>query len=588
MDTIMFKIFEKHKKWIWIIAFAGLLMIQLTVLFFYGNKKSGFHEDEFYSYYSTNKTAGLYEPDREWIDSEHIRQELVVLKDEGFRYGLVAQMQSWDVHPPVYYFLLHTVSSIFPGVFSKWIGIGINIIAFVINYGLLIWISLLLWDEGIERKIARDSTAWNGTLIKEAESSHREGGFMLAFTVCALWGFGAALISSVMFIRMYQWLTVFVMLCAGIHLRAIKKGRMDIPFYVSIAGVIYIGFLTQYYYIIFHVFIGIGFCIWLLLGGDSIKRGLLSCLKYGVCCAIALGGAILTYPASLSHIFRGYRGTEAVGEFADLSNTWERLQFFYGLMNEYVFGNSLEWILLIILLLLLYVNFLRTKGINADYESKGEAENKVIKKGIVLSAGYLILLFACTGYFFTISKTALILGETSNRYQTPIYALVILLLITAIYLLGRQALEQITKEHNQERYKKIATVFLLIALIVIDVSMLMKNKVFFLYEEEKDVMEYVKENADATVLVLYHGDSSPNVWRLSDELIEYNKVYLMNQDNREPIGDEEIVESSRMLVYIADHPDVEGSIDMLLDMNAKISEYELIAEKGLWNLYEFR
>ena len=32
-------------------------------------------------------------------------------------------------------------------------------------------------------------------------------------------------------------------------------------------------------------------------------------------------------------------------------------------------------------------------------------------------APYFLLLFASLGYFFTVSKTALLLYETSNRYQ---------------------------------------------------------------------------------------------------------------------------------------------------------------------------
>lgn len=43
-----------------------LLCLQIIVLFYYGSRKAGFHEDELYSYYSSNKTAGLFVNDREW------------------------------------------------------------------------------------------------------------------------------------------------------------------------------------------------------------------------------------------------------------------------------------------------------------------------------------------------------------------------------------------------------------------------------------------------------------------------------------------------------------------------------------------
>ncbi len=63
-------------------------------------------------------------------------------------------------------------------------------------------------------------------LSDSQKQAYRKRGYALAGTVCAMWGFGAAVISGVMFIRMYQWLTVFVLLCLCLHLRALAgKGR---------------------------------------------------------------------------------------------------------------------------------------------------------------------------------------------------------------------------------------------------------------------------------------------------------------------------------------------------------------------------
>ena len=58
-------------------------------------------------------------------------------------------------------------------------------------------------------------------------------------------------------------------------------------------------------------------------------------MAYVGTCAAALGAALVYYPSALSHIFKGYRGTEAVGEFTNASNTLERIQFFVGLFDKY-------------------------------------------------------------------------------------------------------------------------------------------------------------------------------------------------------------------------------------------------------------
>ena len=68
-----------------IFVMAILLLIQMLVLFYFGGKKAGFHEDELYTYYSTNKTAGLFVNDRQWMEREQIRNDFVVLSGEEFR-----------------------------------------------------------------------------------------------------------------------------------------------------------------------------------------------------------------------------------------------------------------------------------------------------------------------------------------------------------------------------------------------------------------------------------------------------------------------------------------------------------------------
>ncbi|MDE7015007.1 MAG: hypothetical protein K2P19_10120, partial [Kineothrix sp.] len=180
---------EKRPGRLWYAALFILLILQIMLLLYYGNRKAGFHEDEYYSYYSTNRTAGLFEPDREWVDRDTFRNEFVVLEGERFRYGLVSTVQSWDVHPPFFYFLLHTVCSLFPGVFSKWLGIGVNIAAFAVNFVLLSWLGYMVGGKN----------RW------------------LAFAVTAVYGFNGVIISGGMFIRLYDWMPVFVLAWACVH-----------------------------------------------------------------------------------------------------------------------------------------------------------------------------------------------------------------------------------------------------------------------------------------------------------------------------------------------------------------------------------
>ncbi len=579
---------NKAEKCIWIAALSLIFCTQIITLIYFGCKKAGFHEDEYYSFYSTNRTAGLYEPDREWMDKDTFRNEFVVLQGERFRYGLVAAVQSWDVHPPLFYFLLHTVCSFFPGVFSKWLGISVNITAFCLNFALLSWLAYMV--------------------------TGRNRG--LTLVVAVVHGFNPVIISGVMFIRMYEWLTVFILSCACLHVRAVLKTETDKSsdkkigwrsFLLPLMLINYLGFLTQYYYIIFLFFTAVGFCLWnflpcvgkkescrgIIIHKESLKMCVLSCVKYGCACGISLLLAVISYPASLSHIFRGYRGTGAVSEFLDAANTDERLRFFVGLMNEYLFDGFL-WLWIIVLAVMggaFYwkLRQIRKTGAASSVQAAGEVyqECKTDDKGS--RAVYFLLLFSVSGYFFTVSKTALLLYETSNRYQLPVYGIVMLLVITALYELWKELiiLFDLEKGGNGRRLAAAGGAVLCFLLLAGDVHGILSDKVIFLYEEDSENVTYAGENAHVPVIILYNDVTPYNVWWCSQELMEYDRIYFVSEGNKERITDEVLCNSGKIIVYAADYDTKEESLRMILESNEDLGGYRLISQKSLWSVYEF-
>ena len=587
---------EKKNKKIFFIGMALLLCLQIIVLFYYGSRKAGFHEDELYSYYSSNKTAGLFVNDREWTTGESFRNELVVLPGEQFRYGVVKQMQSWDVHPPLYYYLLHTVCSLTPGIFSKWQGISVNLAGFVISFILLAYAGYLTAVYPMSRQ---------PELSDSQKLACRKRGYALAGTVCAMWGFGAAVISGVMFIRMYQWLTVFVLLCLCLHLRALVRKRENWKFYLLLAVTVFLGFLTQYYYIIFHFFLGVGFCLYLLK-----ERKWKSLVAYVGTCAAALGAALVYYPSALSHIFKGYRGTEAVGEFANASNTLERIQFFIGLFDKYMMGGFLAIWLLLICLIAVTNRFLQKRAKRSGREQKRER---------ILTPPVGLLLFTAAGYFFTVAKTALLLGETSNRYELPIYGVLVLLLVYSLYMVlkemeqgNAQAAERIAlmaspnlpqeengKQSAPGKKQKITGKEAVLVVVLMAALNLTGNKVFFLYPEEAGVQEFVHRNETTPVIVLYNEASETHIWWLLDELSEYENIYLASISGEgeiltsENFLNENAAESQKYIIYMADCENQGEELQRLLgtefpdgsDASGEIS-YEEVARKNMWTIYE--
>lgn len=536
---------------IWLLLFLIIWCAQMLTAVYFCYQKQGFHEDEYYSYYSTSRTNGFWVEDQTWMEHADYYNEYVVLEGQGFQYGLVKLVQSWDVHPPVYYWILHTVCSLFPGQFSKWFGLSINLVAFGISMFLLRYLTLQL-TKGSEK---------------------------MSFLVCLFYGFTPAVMSSVVFIRMYVLLTVFVLLCAILHMKAIEqqqpKDKLSVKnFLLPLAVVTYLGFLTQYYYFIFLFFVAAGFCLYLLWK----DRNLWNCIRYGVSLAIAFVLAYITYPSCLGQMFRGQRGAQATDNFFDLSNTVERLQFFWNLLDEYVFGKTLPVFLLVILLLLVTMMNKRNRS-SSENGSKRDFATTLEKH-----KRYFLMLFAVVGYFLVVSKTGLLLGNTSVRYQTPVYGIVVLLVFEAIRQLVKS--NGLLEKINRGNWLLLAAA---LVCILIDLSGLLSGHVAFLYPEDENQVLFAKEQAANETPVIYLYDEGQNwcVWDCSNELFEYDRVFFAGQSSTEPITDEVITASDKLVVYLSNSADAQAQLQRILDSNANVTGYELQYQEKYCDVYYF-
>ncbi|MCH5257026.1 MAG: glycosyltransferase family 39 protein [Lachnospiraceae bacterium] len=562
--------FLKNINKIWLLIFIIIWCAQMFTAVYFCYQKKGFHEDEYYTYYSTARTYGLNIEDNAWLEHDAYFNEFVVLEGERFQYGLVKQVQSWDVHPPVYYWLFHTIASLFPGKFSKWYGLVLNLVAFGISM-VLLWVLSLIVTKYNEK---------------------------LSLLVCLFYGFTPAVMSSVVFIRMYALLTVFVLLCAILHVRVIEDyaGAYDnlsdkLPtdsldgtiklsvwrFLLPLAVVTYFGFLTQYYYFIFLFFIGFAFCVYMLWK----DRNLWNCIRYAVSLAAAFILAYGTYPSCLGQMFRGQRGAQATGNFFDVSNTLMRLEFFYELMDEYVFGKLLAVLVLVVVLVVLYVWF-RRRSLS---ESNGIGYDE-----------YFILLFAVVGYFFVVSKTALLLGETSIRYQTPIYGMVVLLIFAAIDGLLRgcvrysgkgSAGRMIRINHMSGKIYNVIIGGAALVAVIINIIGFLGGRVVFLYTEDEEHIAFAKEQKmnNTPVVYIYDENQSWCVWDVADELFEYDRVYFMSQGGTEAIDDSYVTGSNELVVYLSNAAQAQEQLKRIMYSNANLSDYELKYQEKYCDVY---
>ncbi len=545
-----------------------ILVLQLANLIWFGMQKQGFHEDELYTYYSSNRTVGLFHPDGEWQDAETIRKEFTVQPGETFAYGLIAQVQSWDVHPPLYYDIFHTICALTPGVFTRWSGIATNMIAFVLCFLLL---NLLIQ-----------------TMLAAAGEGETEI-FRMQLLISVIWGFHPLTVSCVMFIRMYMWLTVFVLLCAWLHLRwmvnfdlqassgeysGAQKRRYFATTLLPIMLCSTLGFLTQYYYLVFFVLLGGLFTLWMFLKRKPMAR----IISYVVGCALSLGIAVALYPASARHILRGYRGKEAVEAFASAANLQERMIFFFGLLNEGLFG-GFGLVLLMGAMVLLAVIWYRRQH--------NGAVSGILREMCLVLTGAVIL------YFLLIAKTALLLGKTSHRYEMPVYPLIILLVVLGVRTLLKRAALPV---------HVLPWAILVITLAVEGADLYgfssaeetygaKAENVLFLYPEMAEQQSLARDNQDTAVLILYNEATPENIWRLGDVIMAYPKCYYLSEQadpDAFTITDDTIKNADRLLIYAADHEHRDELIRAIRKETSLTEPQEVLAQRDMWTLYSLK
>ncbi|MDE6789180.1 MAG: hypothetical protein K2J47_07675, partial [Ruminococcus sp.] len=243
-----------------------IIAIQVFMLIYVGFQKKEYHIDEIYSYILSNS----YDTDRishadwmwnNWISGESFQDFITVQEGERFAYSAVYRNNSMDCHPPLFYWILHTICSFMPNSFSKWFGLLMNIVLFVISEIFIYLIS----DELMK------SYKWK-------------------FIPIVMWGFSSFAVDTCTFIRMYMLLTTITVCFVYLHVKMFRYG-ITVSRMLPIWGVIYLGAMSHYYSLIVSFWSVLLFSLYLLR-----KKEIKSMFIYGFGACISVGLMILNYP----------------------------------------------------------------------------------------------------------------------------------------------------------------------------------------------------------------------------------------------------------------------------------------------------
>lgn len=257
-------------------ALPFILILAVCLLF--AGRKQGMFIDEVYSYGLANSSFAPFLSDvkggsvtGQFFTREDFENYLTVGEDDGFAFASVYYNQTRDVHPPLYYWLLNVCCSLFfRGQISKWAGLAVNIIFHLASSACLYALVLELY-----------------------------GSRKAAAATAALFGLSVLAMSAAMMIRMYAVMTFFTVLLALVCAKITANPEKKI-FYPLFMLVLFLGLMTQYFFVFYAFFLCAAFVIRALVKKEFRPLGRF--------CIFAFGGVALmvaVFPASLKHIFVG-------------------------------------------------------------------------------------------------------------------------------------------------------------------------------------------------------------------------------------------------------------------------------------------
>lgn len=511
-------------------------------MYYFMSQKEGFHEDEMFSYGSSNyRYDNVFQPygDKDYINSiideeifnnENIINNIIYYlknpnilmkkleekqsnekpiwktKQEAIEYVTIQPNdilslfsiyynQSRDAHPPLFYFIVHIVSIFFLDNFSKYI-------IFIIN------ISLFIGSIIIIRKIFK-------LLNRE----------ILAFPTTILYGLSIGAVSTVIFQRMYMLLTFFIIYYTYINLYIIKNDfNIDKRTKMKLIITVILGFLSQYYFCIYALFMFVIMQIIMLVRNKkkNCKILLLSYIK-----SACIG--VLLFPASIYHIFFSYRGISNISNQYDISD-------FFNILCEAYSCNIILGFLIVSIIIIVSANMLK------------------IKKDYFLP----ILLFSITGYIIVVSKISPYLDLRYIMGILPVVAIIIILTIDYIC---------------KSKWKIISFILLVIA-----ITNLTNNSPEYLYREYNENIKIAKENNN--LKFIYIEDNGFNHIQSMPEFMIYDESMILNVSKNELKyleNNKKLENEKEFIVSIKRYLDVEKILNEILEITHK-DKYTLLLD----------
>lgn len=455
----------------WAVALMFLIVTAVCLLFSF--RKSGMFIDEIYTYGLSNSSYTPYITDikggdalGQVITQEELFDYVAVTDEEGFDFGSVYYNQSMDVHPPLYYWLFNMVSSLFPNSFSKWTGLALDYVIYMLALLCLYKLVMTLFG-------SRD----------------------IACTGVILYGLSLLGLSTMLMIRMYVLLTMLSLLLAYLLARLMRDFRPSLCPLIGLT--ILAGLMTQYYFVFYSFFLCATYVFYALVKKEY--KQLLHFIPW------ALGGALcllLAFPACIAQLTADklVSGGNAMENLAAFSQYPQRLLYYFGEVRHGLKAAILVTLIALLALLLLF---------RAVKKAAGEQSLRLDSMVVILPA------------FVTLPVVAILSPVLDQRYIYNIVPFFVVAVCLLLYWLDLS----LEGKRRRESIRKMA----LLLITALALWQARSVPPAYLYPEYRDYDALVAQYADEPCVYFTDNYFAPLTQDLL-QLIQFEDFYVTDEN----------------------------------------------------------
>ena len=448
--------------------------------------------------------ADVYE-EPVWITSGQFRDYVTVDGSDAFDYLSVYFNVKDDNHPPVHFMLLHTMSSLFPGTLSPWLGCTINLIC----VGITLWLLLRL-----------------GRQLSEIFGMEEQGR-LLGILAVLLYGLSTGALASVLLIRMYCLLSCLCVALLSMHVEKWKEHGFDRS-NKGLIAITVLGFLTQYFFLFYCLLLAAVTAAGLLC--SKRMRELWIYIRSMVVAAVI---GLVLFPFAIADVFSSGRGVEALDNLASgFAGYGARLLAFARILADRTVGDIIlgaGCATAVVLAVVLWYRRHRGQELSMPRAVRGTL---------------CMLIIPVMGYYLLASRMSPYLVD---RYVMPMFPMIALLFALLLCCLGKR----LAKASGWK--ERLVGIGLMALILVVQGLRLASYDGEYLYRGYGQQEQLAEEYASLPCICVYAG---VGYYENLPEFMHYDRTLLVTA---EELAERKDVDSLRMLdrVVVLIKPGVE-------------------------------